>query len=321
MRDPLKSIAAFLALLATLSTPARAGEVFASLGTGEVNGVYYPAGRAICDLVNQALSTTGVRCSAESTPGSVYNVDEVRSGKLEFAIIQSDIAFAAYKGEGAWIGKPFTELRSMFVLHPELVTIIARSGAGIHELADLAGKRLNIGRRGNGTRSTWDAMEAALGWKEAQRVRPTEHRSDATIQALCKGDIDANLLIGGHPSPLVRSQLSACATNLVALGEPAIDKILAALPYFHRGGIPGDLHGLPTDVPSFGVSALLVTSANVDKRVVAVAAKAVIAHVAELRATHPALARVRTEEMIAGWLPAPFHPGAVQAYKELDLLN
>lgn len=321
VRNTFQSIVALLSLLTTLSVSARAEAVFASLGTGELNGVYYPVGRAICDLVNRDLRTTGVRCSAESTPGSVYNLGELQSGELEFGIVQSDTAFAAYNGKSTWIGNRFTELRSVFVLYPELVTIIARRDAGIHRLVDLAGKRLNVGSRGSGTRATWDAMEAALGWSEQERVRPAELRADATTQALCIGDIDANLLIVGHPSPLVRSQLSACATNLVALSGPATDKILAVMPYFHRDGIPGDLYGLPADVPSFGFSAFLVTSANVDTRVVAVVAKAAVAHVAELRAAHPALARLKIQEMIAGWLPAPLHPGALQAYKELELLN
>jgi hypothetical protein len=308
-----------ISLLAALSAPARTEEVFASVGTGEINGVYYPVGRAICEVVNRNLSVTGVRCSAEATPGSVYNVNEVRSGELDFAIVQSDIALGAYSGKGAWTGKPFTELRSVFVLYPELVTIIARTEAGIRGIADLAGKRLNIGRRGSGTRSTWESIEAALGWKETERIHATDLRADATTRAMCTGDIDANLLIVGHPSPLAQTQLSACATNLAAVSGPAVDKILAALPYFHSSPIPGEPYGLPADVPSIGINALLVASTNADARVVAVVAKAVVGHVAELRGMHPALARLKTREMIASWLPAPLHPGAMQAYKELEL--
>jgi len=80
---------------------ARAGdEVFASVGTGELNGVYYPAGKAICEIVNRDLSIDGVRCSLETTPGSVYNIHALQSGKLEFGIVQADVNFNAYKGQG-----------------------------------------------------------------------------------------------------------------------------------------------------------------------------------------------------------------------------
>jgi hypothetical protein len=251
----------------------------------------------------------------------VYNVNAVRSGELEFGIIQSDVAFAAYHGAGAWTGQPFTGLRSVFALHPELVTIIARRGAGVREVADLAGKRVNVGSLGSGSRTTWDAIEAELGWSAAQRGRPTELSADATTRALCDGEIDANLLIVGHPSPLVRTQLSACAVNLVAITGAPVDKLLRAMPYYRRGDIPGDLYGLPTDTPSFGVTAVLMASAKMDARVVAAVAKAVVARITELQKMHPALARLSVDAMIDGGLPAPLHPGAVQAYKELGLLN
>ncbi len=319
--NALRGIAGLVLLLAVLCTPVRAEEVFASLGTGEVNGVYYPVGGDICRLVNRDLARTGVRCSAESTPGSVYNVNAVRSGELEFGIIQSDVAFAAYHGTGPWTGQPFIGLRSVLALHPELVTIIARRGAGVREVADLAGKRVNVGSSGSGSRKTWDAIEGELGWGEAQRGRPTGLSADATTRALCSGEIDANLLIVGHPSPLVRTQLSACAANLVAISGAPVDKLLRVMPYYRRGDIPGDLYGLPADIPSFGVAAVLMTSAGMDARVVAVVAKAVIVHLGELQKMHPALARLSVDAMIAGGLPAPLHPGAVQAYKELGLLK
>lgn len=163
----LASIA--LAVLVVDLRPAAAEErfhAFASLGTGAINGVYYPVGGAICAIVNQDLSATGVRCSLETTPGSVYNVDALRSGELEFAIVQSDVAFEAFNGKGAYANKPDPELRSVLALHPELVTIVAR--AGVKDVADLAGKRIYVGPEGSGTRHTWEAIAHAFGWKYDQ---------------------------------------------------------------------------------------------------------------------------------------------------------
>jgi len=303
-------------------TTARAGEeVFASVGTGELNGVYYPVGKAICEIVNRDLSIDGVRCSPETTPGSVYNIHAIQSGELEFGIVQSDVNFNAYKGEGAWVGEPFLDLRSVLSLYPELVTVTARADSHIQDLADLAGRRVNIGSRGTGTRATWDAIEAQLGWRDEERVRPVELRADATTSALCNGAIDANMLIVGHPSPLVQTQLAACAVNFVAISGPAVDKLLHDNLYYKHETIPGDLYGIAADVPTFGGRATWVTSAFVDARVVAVVAKAVLAHVADLRALHPALARLRPRDMIKDGLTAPLHPGAEQVYKELGLIE
>ncbi|MBV9198135.1 MAG: TAXI family TRAP transporter solute-binding subunit [Alphaproteobacteria bacterium] len=319
-------LSALLPILATLTTilPAWAlggQEVFASIGTGELNGIYFPVTKAICEIVNQDLPKYGVRCSPEATPGSVYNIEALRTGELEFAVVQSDVQFAAYNGEDRWTGGSFRGLRSVLSLYPELVTVVARSDSHIRELAGLAGRRLNVGARGSGTRATWDAIEAQLGWKDEERVHPTELKPEATTSALCTGTIDANLLIVGHPSPVVAKQLAACATNLVAITGPAVDKLVHDHRYYQRGTIPASLYGIAADVPTFGGRATLVTSASTDGRVVAIIARAVLTHLAELRALHPVLAGLRTREMINDGLTAPLHPAAEQVYKELGLLE
>jgi len=315
-------ITILIAIAAVLSAPVRAdAEIFASVGTGELNGVYYPVGEAICQIVNRDLSTHGVRCSPEATPGSVYNIGAIQSGELEFGIVQSDVQFAAYKGEGAWIGRPFIGLRSVLSLYPELVTVLVRADSRIQDLAGLAGRRVNVGSRGTGTRATWDAIEAELGWRDAERVRPVEMRADATTSALCSGEIDASMLIVGHPSPLVKTQQAACPINLVAITGPAIDKLLHYHLYYQRGTIPPNLYGLAADVPTFGGRATLVTSASLDARVVAVVAKEVLAHLADLRTLQPALAKLRPRDMVIDGLTAPLHPGAEQVYKELGLIE
>jgi uncharacterized protein len=293
---------------------------FVSIGTGEMNGIYYPVSKAICKIVEPELRTLDIWCSPETTPGSVYNVGGVQSGELEFGIVQSDVQFAAYTGIGAWIGRPVSDLRSVLSLYPEFVTIIARAGANIHDLTDLAGKRVNVGSQGTGTRATWDAIVAKLGDSDYKQPR-LALRAAETTSALCSGTIDANFLIVGHPSPLVSSQLAACPSNFVPITGPVVDKLIAAYPFYVRGSIPTEFYGISADVPTFGSRAILVTSASADARVVAVIAKAILTHVAELRTLHPALATLKAEEMIEQGLTAPLHPAAAKVYKELGLIN
>ena len=156
VRPALGVVIGILAGIAVVpAATARAGdEIFASVGTGELNGIYYPVGKAICQIVNRDLSTHGVRCSPETTPGSVYNVRAIQSGELEFGIVQSDVNFDAYKGQGAWVGRPFGDMRSVLSLYPELVIVMARAESHIDELAALKGRRVNVGSRGTGTRAT-----------------------------------------------------------------------------------------------------------------------------------------------------------------------
>jgi TRAP transporter TAXI family solute receptor len=309
-----------IGVTAVLPRSVRAGdEIFASMGTGELSGIYYPVGKAICEIVNQDLRTHGVRCSPEPTPGSVYNIDALQSGELEFAIVQSDVQYDAYTGERPWSGRAFRGMRSVVSLYPELVTIMVRANSPIHNLSDLAGRRVNVGIQGSGTRATWDEIEAAVGWRDGKRVHPVGLRGDATASALCSGELDASLMIVGQPSPLVTAQQAACAVNFVAISGPAIDKLVHDHPYYQNGTIGSAAHGIAAEVPTFGVRATLVTSASVDARVVAVCAKELLTHLAELRALHPALAGLTAGEMIKDGLTAPPHPGAAQVYKELEL--
>ena len=288
---------------------------FASLGTGPTNGVYYPVGGAICTIVNEDLRSSGVRCSSETTPGSVYNVEALRSGELEFALVQSDVAFAAYNGEGAFVGAPFRELRSVLPLYSELVTIVARPE--IHQLADLRGKRMNVGPEGSGSRSTWDGIQAALGWTQAQAPRIVDMSTDEISGALCSGSIDAALLVLGHPSPRIRAVLDGCALNLLAVEGPAIDTLVAARPYFTKGRISGALYGLSGDIPSFGVTAILMTTASMDSRVVAEFAKSLTREIDTLKKKEPVVETLTGQAAPPEQLPAPLHPAAAPANGEL----
>jgi uncharacterized protein len=319
VRRLFPTIAAIIASLTALPLSAQEQRFhfFASLGTGPMDGVYYPVGAAICAIVNEDLRSSGVRCSSETTPGSVYNVDALRSGELEFGVVQSDVAFAAYTGEGEFLGAPFKDLRSVLALHSELVTIIARPE--IHQLADLSGKRINVGPEGSGSRLTWDGIQGALGWTPAQAPKIIDMPIDAIGAALCSGSIDAALLVVGHPSGRIGAILGGCALTLLPVEGPAIDAFVAARPYFTKGRISDAHYELSADVPTFGVTALLMTTADMDSRVVAEFARSLTAQIDTLKRKHPVLENLTEQGMAPGQLPAPLHPAAAQAYADLGL--
>jgi uncharacterized protein len=292
-----------------------------SLGTGELTGVYYPVGQAICEIIDRDTNRNGVRCSAEGTPGSAYNLDAIRNGDLEFGIIQSDVAYAAYNGEGAYADKPFEDLRSVVMLYPELVTILVRAGSGIRDIAGLAGRRINVGRLGSGAFATWSAIEAAFSWKDGKKVKITDLPADAASHALCAGEIDANVFVIGHPSGTVRRQLSACEINFVPISGPEIDTLVSAAPSLKKGFIPGALYGMAVDTPTIGTDAVVMTSANENTKAVAAFAQAIIGQIDDLRKRHPALAGLTVEAMTGGNFPIPLHPVASQVYRQLGLLK
>ncbi|MFV0665828.1 TAXI family TRAP transporter solute-binding subunit, partial [Denitromonas sp.] len=123
----LTVLATALALGAGFGTPAQAETKFVTIGTGGVTGVYYAAGGAICRLMNKDRAKHGIRCSVESTGGSVYNINTIRAGELDFGVAQSDWQYHAVKGTSKFADAgPNTELRAVFSVHPEPFTVVAR---------------------------------------------------------------------------------------------------------------------------------------------------------------------------------------------------
>ena len=164
----MKPVLAFAAVAAALAAApaAQAQQKFITIGTGGVTGVYYAAGGAICRLVNKDRAKHGIRCSVESTGGSVFNVNTIKAGELDMGVTQSDVQYNAVKGVGPFQKDgAFRDLRAVFALHPEPVTVLARKEANAKSFADFKGKRFNVGNPGSGTRATAEELLAAMGWK------------------------------------------------------------------------------------------------------------------------------------------------------------
>ena len=305
-----------------VTTASAQNQQFISIGTGGVTGVYYPTGGAICRLVNRDRKEHGIRCSVESTGGSIYNINTIRAGELEFGVAQSDWQYHAYNGTSKFKDAgAFKDLRAMFSVHPEPVTILARRDAGITNIDDLKGMRVNIGNAGSGTRGTWDVMESALGWQRSDLKLAAELKSAETGQALCDNKIDAYFWLVGHPSALTSETVSTCDAVLVNADNAAINKLVADNSYYRTAVIPGGMYpNNPNDTVTFGVGATFVSSAAVADDVAYVVAKAVLSDLDGFRKLHPAFANLKAEEMIRDSLSAPLHPGAAKAYKELGLM-
>jgi len=311
------SLGITLGIVLVMPNVGHAQQKFISIGTGGVTGVYYPTGGAICRLVNKDRKTHGIRCSAESTGGSIYNINTIRAGELEFGVAQSDWQYHAYNGTSKFKDQgPFKNLRAVFSIHPEPVTVIASDASGIQNLTDAKGKRLNIGNPGSGTRGTWEVLENALGWKRSDLKLAAEMKSAETGQAVCDGKIDAYFWLVGHPSALTQESLSTCAAHLVNVTGPEIDKLVKENPYYRTATIPAGMYNNKEDIKTFGVGATFVSSADVPDEVVYVVVKAVFDNFDQFKKLHPAFANLDPKQMIKDSLSAPLHPGAVKYYKE-----
>jgi TRAP transporter TAXI family solute receptor len=318
MKSIVKYTLAAVAIAGFAASASAADQRFVSIGTGGVTGVYYPTGGAICRLMNKTRKEHGIRCSVESTGGSVYNINTVRAGELEFGVAQSDWQYHAYNGTSKFAdaGK-FDKLRAVFSVHPEPFTLIGKAGGGVKSFADIKGKRVNVGNPGSGQRATMEVVMAASGITMSDLALAAELKGSEMAQALCDGKIDVMMYTVGHPAAAITEAATTCDIEMIPVDGPAIDKLVADNPFYRKARVPGGLYkGNPDDTPTFGVGATFISSADVPDDVVYTLVKAVFDNFDDFKKLHPAFAHLKEEEMVKDGLSAPLHDGAVKYYKE-----
>ena len=311
-------------LFLSLDASAASKRVFVTIGTGGVTGVYYPTGGAISRMINKKFKVYGIKATVESTAGSVYNINAVLSGDLEFGIAQSDRQYQAYHGLAEWsrIG-PQKKLRSIFSIHPESITLIASVDSGIRTLQDLRGKRVNIGNPGSGQlQNSKDVLQAAgipLSSIHVEQVKAVE--APALLQ---DGKIDAFFYTVGHPNGNIKEATSGrVRVRIIPIKGSGIDELLKKYPYYAKTTIPIRFYPKAEnkeDVETIGVKATFVTSADVDENIVYAITKEVFENLEEFKKLHPAYSVLTKENMLQG-LSAPIHPGALRYYREAGLIK
>ena len=317
----LTTLATGLLVAGSLAPAAQAQQKYITIGTGGVTGVYYAAGGAICRLVNKDRKAHGIRCSVESTGGSVFNINTIKAGELDMGVAQSDVHFNAAKGMGQF-KEPMPELRAVFGLHPEPVTVVARKEANIRSFADFKGKRFNVGNPGSGTRSSLDELIGAMGWKLSDFSLASELKADEHGPALCDGKIDGFFYLVGHPSANIQDPTTVCGAKLVSVTGPAAEKLVREKPYYAKATIPGGLYpNNPQTTETYGVLATFVSSSKVPSDTIYQVVKAVFDNFDEFKKLHPALVVLTPQAMIKDGLSAPLHDGAMKYYKEKGWLK
>ncbi len=305
------------------SLPVYAKTTFITIGTGGLTGVYYPTGGAIAKIVNKKRKEYKIRCSVESTNGSVFNVNAVMDGEFDFGIVQSDRQYQATKGLADWKNKgPQKKLRAVFSIYPESCSLLAAVDSNIKSLADLKGKRINLGNPGSGHLGNSLDVLNSMGLDpdadiKAQYIIPVE--APGLLQ---DGRMDAFFYTVGHPSGALKEATSgARKVRFLSLMNEGIERLVNSRPYYSKMVIPMKYYpGAQNsdDVQSFGVCATLVTSADVPQKIVYTVTKAVFEDFHSFKKLHPAYALITKKSMLE-CLSAPLHAGAMQYYKEVGL--
>ena len=294
---------------------------FVAIGTGDITGVYYPTGGAIAKIINKKRNEYGIRATIESTPESVFNINAVLSRDLEFGVVQSDRQYQAVHGLVEWKSKgPQRDLRAVFSIHPESVTLVAAVDASIRHIRDLEGKRVNIGNVGSGQRQNAIDALTAVGLDYSKDLIAEGVKAAEAPTLLQDGRIDAFFYTVGHPSVAIKEATDGKRkVRFVTIDN--VDQFLSDFPFYAKSVVPIRVYPgavNTTDVVSFGVKATLVTSAKVPERIVYIITKEIFENFEMFKTLHPAYQVLTRQGMLEG-LSAPVHPGAMKYYKHVGL--
>ena len=320
----LATILSAAALLILSQSGSSFGRTFVTIGTGGVTGVYYPTGGAISRMINKKSAQYKIKATVESTAGSVYNINAVLGGDLEFGVAQSDRQYQAYHGIAEWAKSgPQKNLRAVFSIHPEAITLIAASPSGIKSVSDLQGKRVNIGNPGSGqlqnSKDVLAAFNLGLDMFNAEQVKAVE--APGLLQ---DEKIDAFFYTVGHPNGNIKEATSGrIKVKIIPIQGKGVDELLRRTPFYAKATIPSRFYPNAenrADVESIGVKATFVCAKALDEKIVYAVTREVFENLAEFKKLHPAYAVLTKENMLQG-LSAPIHRGALRYYRETGLIK
>ena len=237
----------------------RLGRAFVVAG-GPEGGEY----QGVALLIADRLADTGVTTRAVVTAGSVENVGHLHDRRADAALVQNDIAALAGAAQGPFAsGPPLAELRALASLFPEPVHIVVAADSPIASLADLRGKRVEIGLPDSGTRLDALAVLKAADIGLDQLTATSEVGLVPGLRALADGTVDAVIATISAPSRRIQELAAGPGVRLVPLSETEQSRLIAAQPAFVAVTLPPATYAGQTEpVRTVSVTALLAARAD-----------------------------------------------------------
>lgn len=313
----MRTLTALAMLAAMATTPAEAAERKTLLiAGGEVTGYYLPVAGALCRVINKERPK-GMGCAVVPSSGSAANLAMLRTGEVDLALVQSKAAQQAALGEeGFREAGPMADLRALMALHGEVAVVVTRPGAGIEQLGDIKGKRVNLGAPGSFQRAMAETVIDASGLSQGDLSVLVELDMGEQAAELCQGNIDAAVFTGIHPMAEVQTAIDECGATLVPIRSKSMDAFLRKVPAVSRFVIKaGTYDGQKEDMPAIGLKTLLVSSRLSDDDAADVV-KAVWANFPAFTRLHPVLRGLSKADASRDGIPIRMQDGAGRVHGE-----
>ena len=311
-------LAASLVALAAIAVLAGCGggqteKKFLNIGTGGTAGTYYPIGGAMAEILNKEIP--GMNASAQSTGASVANINMLKDGSIDLAIVQNDITYYAVSGTEMFKDKQVANLRGIATLYPETCQFVTLDANGIKSIRDLKGKRVAVGAAGSGAEANARQILEAYGLTYDD-ISVQYLSFGEAASALKDGNVDAAFLTAGYPTASVQDISSQNKVRLLPVEAAQADALIAKYPFYTKTTIPaGTYAGFDEEVPTISVMAMLVANDKVDEQMGYDVAKAIFTHLDRLQAAH-SVGKLITKEGAKNGMSLDMNAGAAKFFGE-----
>ena len=305
---------------------------FFRIGTGSTGGTYFPVGGIIANAISNppgsracdrggSCGVPGLIAVAQSTEGSVANVDQLAKGLLDSGFSQADVSFWAYRGEGIFKDQGVPGLRAIANLFPESVHLVVRRNSGIRSVRDLKGLRISIDVEGSGTRV--DALlilkAYGIGTEDFEAVSAT---SGLAADMLRAGELDGFFIVAGTPVNAVKFLAADSLVTLVPIDGEEAETLRMTYPFFAAETVAAGTYFNVPATRTLSVGAQWLVTDKTDPELVYQITRALwhdSTH-AMLSRGHPKGQLITLDTAISG-LGVPLHDGARRYYKEVGLIE
>lgn len=332
-RRLIRALAAVAAVLVAAPSPAQvpppeAQRISFQIATGPVSGTYLRVGEAIARIISNppglarcevegVCGPEGLIATTRSSSGSIANAAYVNSGRVKSAIVQADIAAAAFAGEGPFRqGGPLNNLRAIARLHDETLHLVVGTRSRIKKFADLSGKRVAIDSNKSATNYTVRSLLSASGLP-ARRLRLSYQPAEQAVRDLRDGKIDALFVIGVAPVAGVDGLIRRGQARLVGLDGAAVAALAKKQPMMSRYDLPADTYRASRSVVTLNVASLWLVNRSLPDDIVQGILRSLWnpANRAELQRLGKAARSIEVAKAAEN-LPLPLHRGAERFYAE-----
>ncbi|WP_162912993.1 TAXI family TRAP transporter solute-binding subunit [Rhodospirillaceae bacterium SYSU D60014] len=301
---------------------------FFRIGTGSTDAPQFILGGLIASAVSNPPGTRacerggncgvpGLIAVAQTTDGSIHNVEAIGGGRLESALSPADVAFWAYTGTGMFQAQgAITNLRAVANLYQGTLQIIVRAESGIDSVDDLKGKRISLIKGDPGVAGTARLVLDAFGVKEKQVTIETASLDEVTAR-LAAGTLDAVFLLGASPTAEIAELAKNAPIALLPIDGKTGAMIRRKYPFLTVDIVPENAYRGVDQTTTIGVGMLWLVSAELDATLVHDLARALWhqSNRAILNSSDPVGRSIRPTTALVG-IPIPLHPGAERFYAE-----